>query len=338
MIFALCAKFTVKIHWIMRDYFERIGLWKLCLAMVFVSLSIFGCNEEEPVIDEQATDLEGSVTDVDGNKIIDAQVSLYTGGINPAATSVTNAEGQYAFEGLGNAPYAVELATPLSTDIISDNPVSTEIINGVAEVIDFEVRQLPTEATLVLGDVDLNMEVTNVNLEVPTDPGEFIYTVNRKDPEVDVYPVLAPDGHQVTLAEWEEARGIAKVVCNGDRSTYEFAFRGLIPGGVYTVWLYILNSNKSPGEPLDFDADVSASGALGSGTTNIFEALETGPTTFSLEVGAGPLSIKGEAPPCALTGAPGMMLMINYHIDGNTHGDTQGPDKDDVPHLLVYFE
>ena len=45
----------------------------------------------------------------------------------------------------------------------------------------------------------------------------------------------------------------------------------------------------------------------------------------------------GSQPPCAITGAEGFALVVDYHIDQNTYGPTPGPDNQDVAHLLIYY-
>ena len=48
-------------------------------------------------------------------------------------------------------------------------------------------------------------------------------------------PVLAPDGHHVSLGEWKAAEGTATVKCIGQGTHTTVHFSGLLPGGTYTV-------------------------------------------------------------------------------------------------------
>ena len=62
-------------------------------------------------------------------------------------------------------------------------------------------------------------------------------------------PILAPDGHQVTLAEYTTVKGSVSVNCGGNKgSRVHVSLTGLIPNGVYTFWVLPF---KSPGfDPL----------------------------------------------------------------------------------------
>ena len=90
-------------------------------------------------------------------------------------------------------------------------------------------------------------------------------------------------------------------------------------------------------EGINVDSDITSAGALGSGNANLIQASETGEAQLEVEVDPSPLSMFGSQPPCAITNAPGFLLVVNYHIDGQSHGPVPGPDKDDVAHLLIYF-
>src|SRR5687768_4516166 len=57
-------------------------------------------------------------------------------------------------------------------------------------------------------------------------------------------PVLAPDGHQVTAGEWRAAEGRASVKCSAAGTHVTIHLSGLIPEGVYTIWLVTF---KAPG-------------------------------------------------------------------------------------------
>ncbi len=62
-------------------------------------------------------------------------------------------------------------------------------------------------------------------------------------------PVLAPDGHQLTLGELSQVRGLATVKCDNRGTGVKIKLSGLIPGGVYTIWLLTF---EQPGFTTDF--------------------------------------------------------------------------------------
>ena len=64
----------------------------------------------------------------------------------------------------------------------------------------------------------------------PTDPAALLYEVRLGK------PVLAPDGHQLTLAEFNAPQGTASVKCVPQGTHVTLQLTGLIPNGLYTLW------------------------------------------------------------------------------------------------------
>src|SRR5688572_2983078 len=50
-------------------------------------------------------------------------------------------------------------------------------------------------------------------------------------------PILAPDGHHVTWAEFNRPVGTAKINCTGQGTRINLRIEGLIPNGVYSLFL-----------------------------------------------------------------------------------------------------
>ncbi len=80
-------------------------------------------------------------------------------------------------------------------------------------------------------------------IQVTADGGEAPETANtplfRKVADrgvVTYHPLLAPDGHQLTRAEWATAAGTATITCEEGGTRYDLEFTDLIPDGVYTIW------------------------------------------------------------------------------------------------------
>ncbi|HKA53062.1 MAG TPA: hypothetical protein VKJ47_05320 [Candidatus Binatia bacterium] len=132
-------------------------------------------------------------------------------------------------------------------------------------------------------------------------------------------PLMAPDGHQLTLFEFKAVQGVAFNRCvDGGTETVVY-FNGLVPGGTYTVWLGVGEAFFRPPPPFD------AQGALGrtDPIENFFTANEDGEGVLSRTTPAGPLSALGEVGPCWLD-APAQLHLV-YHNDGQTHGPVPGP-------------
>lgn len=136
-------------------------------------------------------------------------------------------------------------------------------------------------------------------------------------------PVIAPDGHQVTLGEWLTPTGRVSVKCiNGGTHTV-LHFSDLLPNATYTVWQLAFKSPGFQGNPVD---NRIALGALGpnDGSGNVFHTSASGEGQLSAVTPAGPLSIQGSMGACALDQFE-VHYVAAYHFDGRTWGGTPGP-------------
>ncbi len=137
-------------------------------------------------------------------------------------------------------------------------------------------------------------------------------------------PVLAPDGHQLTLGEFKAVEGRATVKCINMGTHTVVHFSGLIPNGVYTVWLFIF-ANGNP--PIPF----TAFGALGNSSPadpidNAFIASEAGQGQLVRTNAEGVLSANGgSVAGCWLGTYPEAHVALVYHINGLTNGPVPGP-------------
>jgi len=130
-------------------------------------------------------------------------------------------------------------------------------------------------------------------------------------------PIIAPDGHHVTVGEWSQATGKATVKCTPSGTHITMQLKHLIPNGVYTIWLATFTP---PGA--DFDWTYSkAIGPLGlqDGSQNVLRVSASGEASLSVFQKAGPMSIKGEVTDCLLDEFE-FQLVVAYHLDGKTYG------------------
>lgn len=181
---------------------------------------------------------------------------------------------------------------------------------------------------LIITYMDIRAGVCNPNdatvgmVASSTPPGSLLYTT------VGCHPVLAPDGHQLALAEFQAARIRAAMKCIGAGTHSGLHFRGLVPKGTYTVWLFW---RRLPA------GGFNAIGALGttSPIENFFTASEAGEGQLSVTTPEEMLSISGSVGPCLLD-AP-FELHLVYHVDGQTHGPVPGPEGAWVTVGIVLF-
>jgi hypothetical protein len=156
----------------------------------------------------------------------------------------------------------------------------------------------------------------------PCDPDE---------PEV-LETVPAPDGHLLTLGELMGVSGRASVKCDSLGTHVAMQLSGLIPNGVYTIWLLTF---EEPGFTPDL-AHLIGEGSLGppDGSKNRFVASSAGKASLSVRQPAGELSEFGEVTDCLFDEFE-FHLVGAYHPDGQTYGPTPGPA--DAPNLFCYF-
>ncbi len=152
----------------------------------------------------------------------------------------------------------------------------------------------------------------------PLDTPLFDRTVRGNPPPTPFCnPVLAPDGHQVTLGEFKALEGSAAVKCI-DTGTHSFIhFSGLQPKGVYSVWLVLVNPNPPP--------PFIGVGTLGitALSENHFVASEAGEGEISRITPEEDLSVFGHVGPCFLDSP--VQVHLVFHIDQQTHGFVPGP-------------
>src|SRR6266536_381789 len=135
----------------------------------------------------------------------------------------------------------------------------------------------------------------------PTSDGTLLFTRGAACPPPNsLTPILAPDGHQVTWAEWNNVQGRAAVKCLAEGSHVVVHLSGLVPNGQYSAWIVAFKPpgfNPDPMLPNPPAANAVTAGPLGAqdGSQNGFLADDEG---------------EGQ---------------IAYHVDGSTHGPVQGP-------------
>ena len=168
--------------------------------------------------------------------------------------------------------------------------------------------------------VNIPFFVVNANGELPSSPDDLLFDVRMKN------PILAPDGHQVTWAEYSAVRGNISVECMDEGTYVNFRVTGLIPDGVYTVWNVTV---KEPGfDPSAEMFNITGIGAAGrgDGSDNTFIANPDGTAEITIVSPGGDLSMFGEIGNCGLTDQFEWHVVGAYHIDGKTYGPDLGPD------------
>ena len=153
--------------------------------------------------------------------------------------------------------------------------------------------------------------VEDENFSMPMDDDALLF--NKQTGEH--IPVLSPDGHQVTLKEFNMMSGWADIKCINAGTHAVIHLKGLIPNGVYSVWLPVFNEM---GTRIAF----GAFGAIGgSQNFNGFMANAEGNATVSLIKPGGTMETDGTDPSQGavsncLADHYESHLAIAYHLDG----------------------
>ncbi|HEY2929054.1 hypothetical protein [Piscinibacter sp.] len=200
--------------------------------------------------------------------------------------------------------------------------------DGAAEA---DARELPASApTRNDSIVHVPFFIVDAGGQPPTASDTLLFEVRKHN------PIVAPDGHQVTLAEFNAVQGSASVKCVTQGTHVTLHLTNLIPNGIYTIWNLVF---KAPGFDPSF-SNLIGLGALGSpdGAQNSFRASASGEGSVSAITGAGNLSMVGSIGACALTDEFEWHVVGAYHLDGQTHGATLGPDGTAVEQFGFIFK
>jgi hypothetical protein len=216
--------------------------------------------------------------------------------------------------------WLVALASVLAT-ACDQSPVAPTTVAGTA----------PAAITARTSDiVHIPFFVQDAGGQAPSAPSTPLFEARKRN------PVLGPTGRQLTLAEFAAVEGTVSVQCVAGGTQVTLQLRNLIPNGVYTIWNVVF---KAPGFDPSF-ANLTGLGALGSGagTQNVFKASATGDGALTATTVAGPLSMQGSIGGCALTDEFEWHVVGAYHIDGQSHGPSLGPDGSAVEQFGFIFK
>ncbi|TAI47195.1 carboxypeptidase-like regulatory domain-containing protein [Flagellimonas allohymeniacidonis] len=303
----------------------------LILFLLTVGCSNSDSDSTDDIPDQQIPGtIVGVVSDPDGNVYPGASITASKG--KEESTRVTNPLGEFKITTKSIGPHNVVLELPLSTEALSSTEISINVKEDQDARVDFVIQPKSVKAHLNFGDVQILEEIVDKDGNTPTSPSEPLYAANIFDPPLGLLTAIkAPDGHQITLEEFEKAEGKLDVHCNGDKSYINVALEGMIPNGTYTFWLAYLNKTRKVGEAIDFANDfvfrTNPPVGASNGTENIAVADEN-----------GTISLVFEHASCILTDEVALVIPILYHINGKTFGGGHVPDTEEMVHMLAYFQ
>ena len=159
-----------------------------------------------------------------------------------------------------------------------------------------------------------------------SDPNTPLYASRGSKPAF-----LAPDGHHLTFGEFDRVQGLAVANCSGAGTHLTLNLKGLLPDGIYTVWL-IVREHGMDGSPVL--VGLGSFGAAAGGDSQLIVAAD-GTSSISVVQPAGSLSTSVPPQPEASMDeryVVGSCLFeeaifeahVIYHNDGLMHGDYPG--------------
>ncbi len=297
------------------------------LILLTLFLTSNSCKDDDqnpnPTVINEVT---GTVKDENNNPYANTLVKLFNG--STTLETRTNAAGNFSYDLQRTGDFQITIIPPLATKVTSQDTVSVNVQKDVEANINFTIQSPSLSPNVILGPVDIFGEVRDQNSMIPTSPDEPLYARNVFDPPIgQLTPIKRPSSQHVILSEWKNAQGTIKVNCTGNATTVNLALQHMIPNGTYTIWLDFLNKVKKVGELVNLNTDLVTIEPLGSGTLNVVRAGSDGSINTSINHSS-----------CVLTREVALVMIVDYHINGNTFGSGHIPDAEDVSHLIVYFQ
>ena len=165
--------------------------------------------------------------------------------------------------------------------------------------------------------------------KAPTDPHEPVYEGRKLN------PILAPDGHHLTLEEFNSVKGTLTLTCTKKGTRVDLELEGLIPFGLYSVWVLVF---EEPGFTPDFAHEIAEGVPGGSeGFRSSFVAASDGTGMYSEIVPEGEMSFFGSVTDCLLDEYE-VHIVGAYHMDGQTYGGELGPDGKAVEQFAWMYQ
>jgi hypothetical protein len=178
--------------------------------------------------------------------------------------------------------------------------------------------------------VHVSLFVEDANAAAAADPATLLFESRLHS------AVVAPDGHQLTLAEFNAVRGTLTARCLGDeddddgdddadgRTHTTLTLTGLIPNGLYSVWIVSFSRGG-------YDAALSRLLGLGTlgpadGSQSTFTASSADEGSITAITPGGKLSVQGRLHGCALDHEAEIHVVGAYHINGRSYGPDLGPE------------
>ena len=195
---------------------------------------------------------------------------------------------------------------------------------------DSPVRKQSDHLILIPDSVTVNETGEPIHPTDETDPETGLYDADEFDDDENRVPLMTPDGERVTWGEYSAVDGSISVKCLRKGTHATIHVDGLIPKGLYTIWVVVF---ADPGFDGTFQNLIGAA-PLGrnDGSQNTFRASRSGQGHIAAIDRQDTLTMEGPAHEpeyttgeCLLTDEFEVHFVGAYHWDDESHGPVVGP-------------
>ena len=192
------------------------------------------------------------------------------------------------------------------------------IVTGCRKAAVFVPSPSPPLTSVIVDLVHITSDIEDENYQSPSGETTLLWNSHGH------VPILAPDGHKLTMGEFNDASGKAAVTYLHEGTKIEINLQGLIPNGIYSISILTF---KLPGLHGSFGNPIGR-GTLGlnGGNEHIFTAASDGTASLSAIVYAQSLSGFGSVGNC-LCSEYEIQLLAAFQSGNTLNSDLGNPDS-----------
>jgi len=199
-------------------------------------------------------------------------------------------------------------------------PIMLFIIIGTAcRKTDLKYRPTLQHQPVVARLVHVAYDIEDADKQTPSGDATLLWDNHRHA------PILAPDGHQLTLSEFNSVSGNADIKYLTRGTRVALTVKGLIPNGVYSIWLHTFQAPGFHGSLINLIGNGAL--ATGDGRDNNFTASIDGTTSISTMIYNEALSISGAVGICLCSEYEAHVVVAYHSADPGNIGDPHNPDS-----------
>lgn len=305
---------------------------KLLICFVVFTIFLTACGKEEKIdnpIPGSVISLEGKVTDVKNTNPIQGAQLILTASSGSIKRANSSDEGKYTFQDLPNGTYTLEMVEPWGGTVSSKTRNLNFTGTKLTENFSLQIKNQTGFAAFQNGDKFA--EIKTITGSDAVSAGSDIGAITVWSTPKVTTPIKDVLGKQLKGSDWLKASATCEATCNGSKAIFNIALQGLIPNGVYTMWLTELTEHHDVnfGFPRSTIKDMIP---LKSGSTHLFKAAANGSYNFV-----------GETNNCVLTNyTNGFAIYASYEMDNKAEESraekqANANEQQDATHLFIFY-